>query len=237
MYKIIIRKFKGFIDLLKKRRLFDVAIKLSESLPNWFIMLNKTDMLSFLGEKIKIRWMPKNYIFREANRNDLPHIVCINEDTDDQEYIRKLYRNYFDEGRICYVVEFKNQIVGYCWTFRDNYIVTYDNYRRSNVELIVDNETVFFGDGYIKPAYRLRGAYPVMMSGMIEDSRKKGTKKIIADILSVNDHSKRSHVSLGFSQVNSLYYISILTIDFLIVVDMERKTKVYKADRKIRGVI
>lgn len=238
MYKMIFKKkISSFIDLVKKKRFFDVAFKLSQKFPDWFIMLNKTNMFFFPGKKTDIKRFPKNCIFREADLRDLPFVISINEEADQQEIIPKLYQDYFDQGRSCYIVEHNNQIVGYCWAFRNKYILTSDNYVRSNVELMLDNKTVFFGDGYVKPAYRLRGIYPYMMSGMIDDCRRKGAEKIIANILSVNDNSRRSHVSIGFSPIKSMYYVSILTIDYLIVADMDRNKKVYKANRKIRGLI
>jgi len=220
-----------FIKLLLNGSYFKIALKLSDYyIPDWLVVVGRSKILSFKDKKIKIIRRSKKATVQRAVPDDLPRIIKCFEGSD-KEFVKELYHGYLEKGNLCYIVECDGHVVGYVWAFLNSYMITYDDYKRCRIPLCFDENSAFFGDGYIKPDYRLRGYFPLLMDGMVEDLKLNYNKNsFFANVEVVNDHSFKSHSGIGFSEEKTLSYISILGIKFLMVSD-GKKNQIYNLNK------
>ncbi len=181
------------------------------------IMTGKSTLLAYNGNHIALKRKSKNIIVRVAPPSELIKILSVSDDASNKQK-EKIYQNNFDKGHFCYIVEYKGVVAGYCWAFIDSYIITFDSYNFSWINSRVNKDSAVFGDGYINPVYRLRGLYPFLMAGMVDDlSVRYNMTRFLAFVYSQNEHSLKSHARLGFRKFQDYYFIKLLNIKMLFI--------------------
>jgi len=208
--------------LLSRGSYFEIGRRVSAKIfPKWLLTLGKSYQLSFSGDKSALidRRLPqykryRDYVFRRATVDDLPRIMECRGNSRHLE----LYRNFLSQGQICYVLIRKDFVVGYAWVFFDQYVVTYDHYKRSNIRIFFDKDNVFFGNGFVAPAHRMRGIWPLLLSEIIQDlTTNYGVQRCLGTVPEPNLNSLRSHLGLGFEHIQTYYYVYCLGIALLVI--------------------
>lgn len=196
---------------------------MSNFFPNWIFELQKLFFLKAAPDQLKIPRTVKTYCSQIAYEKDINNIIEIT-DYEPKIHYQKLYRDYLRCGNLCHLLTGKSndEIVGYVWSFKDQYKLST---LQENIFAIFQNQDVFFADGYISPKYRLRGGFPLLLKSAADDNLKKyKIKNIFASTNAMNEHSLKSHKRLGFNDFCTLYYITVLGFQLIIIL-YKNKTK------------
>lgn len=222
---------------LRESSCFEISERLSSKwLPGWLILLGKSHLLSLHTSRVTLTDRDSkeyrryhDYTYRRATTDDLPGLMECDGDSRHME----LYSEFVSQNQVCCVLEHRGGIVGYVWVFFNRYIVTYDHYTRSKIEIHFENNTVFLGNGFIKPTYRMKGVYPLLMSEMIRDiSQSYGVERFLATTFYSNKNSLVSHMRLGFEAIRTCHYIRCFGIDFFLMSSPDGGTRVCVKGRK-----
>lgn len=236
MKSLINQKINIIKDLLNKRLYFEILMKLCDRyISHKLVLLGKSTLFTFHGDRIDILRISKTCIVRKAKPEDLQQIILCDERPNSN--LRKvLFGNYFDIGNDCFVLEHGHEIVGFCWSFSDFYIMTFDDYNKSHIKFILQNDTAFLGDAYIKPRYRHRGLYSLLIGMIIEVNNKEhNISRLLVNVGIFNKYSIKVHLRLGFIPIKTLYYVSIFGFEYLISVDLDEK-RFFHNLRKNKGI-
>jgi L-amino acid N-acyltransferase YncA len=141
-----------------------------------------------------------------------------------------LLRRFFAAGQRCYVVETPGQIVGYCWLFFRQYVITHDSYQTSSVLFSLSEHSVFIGNVFIRPECRRRGLYSSLLSGVLREAKSSyGKNRFYVDVKADNAPSLRAHSQAGFTIVATLYYVGLLGARFLVMAPTKGRPRVHRA--------
>lgn len=226
------KKKKKFNKLIDDKNYFETFRRvISYNLPRGVAYLGGSNLLLLETEDLQIKREPKNCIFRQAEDEDLDEILALVEEP--PLYVReKLFRGYLNDGHICYVLVVDGKIVGYLWVFTGFYSLTYDDYAETAIKITCGKGGVFLGDGYIEPAYRLRGFFPFLMREMSKKLALCGVNKFYAFIGSHNDHSFKSHQGLGFKEFMEFRFFTLLNIKMLSIYKLKNVKRHLRFGRK-----
>ncbi|MBU1057119.1 MAG: GNAT family N-acetyltransferase [Proteobacteria bacterium] len=215
------KKIQAILTAVKKGCYFELLLKVSANLvPQWLILPGKTNIVAFEGSCIYLKRKVKNVVFRQASSEDLHELLSCSNYNPKTDNLKELFSSYFSNNHLCFCLEYNDEIVGYAWAFLNNYTITFDRYHRSNVLIRFQEHTVFLGDGFINSRYRLKGFFPVLLSGVVDNlHRDYQITKFLGHIDTSNDLSFKSHLRLGFSHISTLYYVNILWMNYISLVD------------------
>ncbi|HAZ13624.1 MAG: hypothetical protein A2X86_13910 [Bdellovibrionales bacterium GWA2_49_15] len=125
---------------------------------------------------------------------------------------REIFSNFFKKGNTCFIARKEDVLIGYYWAFLDHHIITYDDYKSKNLFLELPEKTVFFGNGFIRPAYRLKGVFPHFASYCIKQFSPENRFVTATDI--ENRASFNSHQRLGYFKTFQLTCISFVNFQW-----------------------
>lgn len=134
----------------------------------------------------------------------------------------EIFRMFLDEGHECVLARDGGRLVGYSWGFKDTYTVTYDDYNIKNIHLNLSNDTIFFGNGYIVPEYRLKGLFPKLTYSCMKQFPR--AKRFFTTIDIGNKLSFNSHRRFGYTPSFLLTCISIGNIQLHLFRDANKST-------------
>jgi len=212
-------KWQNFYRLFQDGKYFDIALRVVDYyFPRAVITLGRSDILVLNGKVPTLRRTPKDATVRTGGFPELKDVLDCFEGDGSRDMRWRLFRSYLDRGARLHVVETKGKIVGYLWGFQSEYVLTYDDYVRSNIRLRMKEPAIFFGDGYVNPAYRMKGLWPFMMARVIAGYLEEGVTTFYANIDAYNKHSYDSHRRLGFQCGHKGYFMFLLGLKFFRVV-------------------
>lgn len=125
-----------------------------------------------------------------------------------RERIGRLFRRFQTEGAKGALLWHRDRVVAYNWVFRDRYTVTFDSYVSRNLVLHLPENCVFFGNGYIDPAYRMHGLFPRLLAHSAQafgPNRWCYSSTDVFNAISVN-----SHLRLGFRRIGTVACTTLL---------------------------
>lgn len=140
---------------------------------------------------------PDGYECLRADRDAIEKLLDCSSRLD-RELLRDVFERFFREGARCFAVQQGDRVAGYLWTFEDNYTLTYDNYRRLNLNIELDDKSVFIGNVLINENHRLKGLlqhlFAFTFGQWSQDTR------FYSAVDRTNDRSLKSHLSAGFRE-------------------------------------
>lgn len=125
-----------------------------------------------------------------------------------RERIGALFRRFQSEGARAALIWHRDRVVAYNWVFRHRYIVTFDSYASRNLVLRLPEDCVFFGNGYIDPAYRMHGLFPRLLAHSAQAFGPNLRCYSSTDVF--NAISIGSHLRLGFRRIATVACITML---------------------------
>jgi GNAT superfamily N-acetyltransferase len=218
------RKLVTFATLLKHRQCFATASRMcNHCLPARFALLGKSHLMLHEGSGPEHRTPVEPVRFGEASVADLGEILQCSGGT----CAERLFRNFFAAGHRCYVVRASDRIVGYCWLFFGQYVITHDNYRTSNIVFALDGNNVFIGNVFIDREFRRRGYYSFLLGSVIQEAKAShGRSRFFVNVKADNVTSLRAHARLGFTTVATLFYVGFLHARYLILLSTNDRPRV-----------
>ena len=206
---------EAHIRQFKRNACFEFVDKASRKLfPSGTFRLGKAFLLSCpAGRPISTRPL-KNVQIRKASAEDLGIVVACNAEKSRED----LFRRYFESGRECYVAISDHKCVGYAWAFFSDTTITFDSYRRSNILMTLPQNSCFVGDGFLHPAWRMRGLFPLLIAHVFGNlSRERSIRTIYNHIDYANENSIRSCLRLGFTLHKTIVYLRMLDAQWIAV--------------------
>lgn len=189
-------KLKGLWTYYKRGGSYEVIYRLSayNYLPKPFLYLSTKEVLA-LGaiNHQSLRRPLLGYEFAVVGREAIDEIVACQGDRLLTSPV--VFERFFAEGRRCYVVRKQGQVVAYFWTFQGSYTLDFPEVRR-RLTLLLDDNQVFFGNGFIAPAYRLKGLFPYMLKFVTE--QHSAGMHFFSAVDGLNRDSQKAHNRFGF---------------------------------------
>jgi len=181
-----------------RRGFLGVALSLSatDRIPSSVFLLTETEIVWL--EQINRRALerrPQGYDWRRVDREALAGLVECSPAAE-RKLLSGVFAKFFADGASCYAAYNEREVAAYVWAFPGRYVLTYDNYHRRNLNIHVDNGSVFLGNGMIGEKHRLRGLFPHLMAFVL--SQWPAGTRFFGAIDGSNTHSLRSHYRLGF---------------------------------------
>lgn len=179
------------------RYTLDIACD-KKQIPSWLLYDHRTHLLrlddrnKLLGFKAR-----QEYEYFAADESHLDELAVL-DDFENPQFLRRLFRQFLTEGAQCHAIRHAGRVVAYNWVFRGHYTVTFDGYDKRCMQLDLGPRAVFLGNGFIVPAYRMKGLFPSLLGMALEHGEDTALFSTI-DVINLN--SLRAHLRLGFNNV------------------------------------
>lgn len=185
----------------------------SRLIPDWLLFAHDVDLLVLRKlNPAALRPLSARYELAQADRSVLEELVACTDTPASVERRRAALARVFDYGASCITVRDGGRVVAYvCW-FTGSYHLTYDDYGPRTLPIALGERTVYLGNCFIRPEYRMRGLFPHLVATCLA-LHPAGTR-FIGHVDVGNDHSFSSHLRLGFEP--------LLTITCLALADRAR---------------
>lgn len=205
-----VRKLKGLASYYRQGGVGEVLVRLSAYgyLPKPVFSLSVCHL--FLLNDINPRSLSRplqGYHFARGTRALLDELVACQGN--DRQTPLDVFDRFFDVGADCYVARAQGEVVGYFWGFRGRYRLHFDAHPRHALTIILRDDDVFFGNGFIAPAHRLRGVFPHLVDFVA--SHYPNARRF-SSVNHINRPSLRAHDRLGFARVATLTCADIGTV-------------------------
>jgi hypothetical protein len=176
-------------------------------LPKRVAFVHDVDLL-MLGElnPRALRPLSARYEFAPADRSVLEELVACTDTPASVELRREALARVFDYGASCVTVRDEGRVIAYVCAFTGTYHLTYDDYGPLTLPIELDARSIYLGNCFIRPEYRLRGLFPHLLAACIAE-RPAGTR-VFGHIDVGNDHSFSSHLRLGFTPLMTITCLS-----------------------------
>ncbi len=148
---------------------------------------------------------------RPGTEADIDALVACTRDTDPR-LLRQKFAEFLAQGHICTVAWDGDVVAGYNWGFFDQYVITFDGYRRRNLRLLLDERSAFLGNGYIAEPYRLKGVFPHLAHARLK--RLPGRERFYTFVADTNDASRRANRRLGMADFATVMCLTLLGLTF-----------------------
>jgi len=126
----------------------------------------------------------------------------------EREPTLQLFRSFLRDGARFVFARHHGQVAGFLWAFAGKYVVTFDGYKHTAIQLGLPAWAAFLGNGYIGEEHRMKGLYPhLMRAGM---SLHAGAMEFYAAASPSNPNSLKSHTRLGFASIADFACVRIL---------------------------
>lgn len=96
----------------------------------------------------------------------------------------------------CITLRHHGRVVAYFCAFERSFVLTYDDYGPKTIRFALGERTVFLGNAFVRPEYRMRGLFPRLVRECTE--RFPAGTRFFGHIDCDNVHSFNSHRRLGF---------------------------------------
>lgn len=122
------------------------------------------------------------------------------------ETSRAFLAGLFDSGRECFVARLAGEIVAYFWAFSGSYRLQFDGDPRHAITIALPERDIFFGNGFIAHAHRLRGLFPHLVNHVAE---QHPGARCFSSVLHTNLGSLQAHRRVGFLPLVTLACVSV----------------------------
>lgn len=194
----------------RDRGFYGVGLRISAStrLPTSLFMMTETEIVRLVQLNGKaLQRKPEGYEWLQVGREAIDGLLDCSPEPG-RETLRRAFERFFAEGASCYVSRLDGEVAAYAWAFPRNYVLTYDSYRGRNLNVRLDGNSMFLGNGLIGEKHRLRGLFPHLMAFVVAQW-PVGTDFYSA-IDCNNVHSLRSHYRLGFVTCEQVLCVTVL---------------------------
>ncbi len=148
---------------------------------------------------------PAGYEFSLASETDVEEIsACSNRDIAARAYSTTLFRQFFRAGHRCAVVRARGEMIGHLWAFKDEYIITLDDYRYTRLTIALETTSIFTGNAYIAPRHRDHGVFRQLKLYLMHQ-HARGTR-FYAWVDELNGASLAANRVLGFEPLAVLRF-------------------------------
>lgn len=110
-------------------------------------------------------------------------------------------------GPSCITVRRDGRLVAYLFAFTGTYLLTYDDYGPKTLTFALDENTVFLGNVFIRPEYRMTGLFPHLLRYCVQ--RYPNGTRFVGHMDADNVHSINSHRRLGFAPMLTVTCLGI----------------------------
>ncbi|MBI3779329.1 MAG: hypothetical protein HY274_10565 [Gammaproteobacteria bacterium] len=174
---------------------------------HWVLWLADIWILGLAGAPTTKTFPPlTRYTLRLATESDLNAILtCV--PVADRNHLDRLFRKFFHEGHRCVVVLFDSHVAGHLWAFTGEYVITLDDYYRSNLSVRLPPNAVFFGNAYVGAAHRGQGLYQRMSLYIMQ--RCPPGAYFYTSVSDLNAPSLAVNHKLGFKELAIVRFIHV----------------------------
>lgn len=124
---------------------------------------------------------------------------------EDRPVLQRDFRGYLERGAAGIAIRSEGRIVAYNWVFTDSYDLKFPHGRSVVVRMAPG--CVFFGNGYVDPAYRMRGLFPLLVR---ESAAALGPDRVCWSSTDLwNEMSLSSHGRVGFARMGVVSCITL----------------------------
>ena len=229
VFQVVKRKLVTSAMLLKHGQFFEAARRLcGHCLPPRFALLGKSHLMLRQQDGAAPTSPAGPVCFREASEADLGGLLECSGDVESPNAERVFHR-FFAAGHRCYLLQTSDQVVGYCWLFFGQYIVTHDSFQTSSVIFALNGDSVFIGNVFIRSECRRRGFYSSLLSAVLQEAKSSyGKSRFFVDVKADNSPSLRAHAQSGFTILATLYYVGLLGTRYLLMVPAKGRPRVHR---------
>ncbi len=201
-------KIKALQAYYKQGGIYEVLRRLSSYgyLPKPVLFLSSKHVLALRGGRVfPLKDRITNYQFEQADKTVIDSLVACQG----KRILtpREVFETFFDDDQTCYVVRHQGKTIAYFWAFRRHYLLSFDEREDQSVTLTLDDDEVFFGNGFIAEEYRLKGIFPTVLN-FIAAQFPKGTR-LFSSVDPINSGSLRAHISYGFTSMVDVVCLGI----------------------------
>jgi hypothetical protein len=147
------------------------------------------------------------YEFAIADASILEELVECTDTPASIELRRQALARVLALGASCITVRHRGRVVAYFCAFAGKYLLTYDDYGPKTLTFALDEKTIFLGNGFIRPEYRMKGLFPHLLRDCV--ARYPPGTRFFGHMDADNVHSFNSHRRLGFVPLLSVTCLSI----------------------------
>jgi ribosomal protein S18 acetylase RimI-like enzyme len=218
-FTTIINKLQEAFRLLRSKEFFRIAARICNLiLPQSLLSLNKTYIMVHHRDVLLEPNRPCEGVVRRGTLSDIPRLVVSCHETPSSE-TEDMFRRFFTDGNICYLIENGPRILGYCWVFQHRYIVTFDGYKRSKIQLTIGPQIAFVGNAFIHSDYRTLGFYSQLLQTLTKDlCASDGIVYLLAGIQAENEVSIIAHEKRGFEVLFTIYSLILCGVQMAVIV-------------------
>ncbi len=189
-------QLKGLVSYYRQGGVSEVVLRLCAYgyLPKALFSLSANHV--FVLGPLNLRALARplhGYEFERATADGLDELMACQGDR--PETPRAFLADLFDAGHECFVARMSGQVVGYFWAFRGSYLLTFDGDPRRALRISLPERGVFFGNGFIARAHRLRGLFPHLVNHV---SGQYPGARCFSSVLHTNLGSLQAHRRMGF---------------------------------------
>jgi len=208
-------KLKQLFLLIRSRKLLHILIWVEERwIPRKLFYYHKMYTIVFSGTANRFQ-KPINIVIRQASPNDLSKMLqCYDKKS---EFIDR-----FSKGDLCFVGEYKGDIVSMVWICFKEYYVERDDFL-----FLLGEDGAFIYDGFTHPAHRMRGMHVYLLNDVIEFLSRKGESKIYGHIDHENDLSMQTHIRFGFRVLEEISFLNFLGLRLHVIKNRQLNSKRY----------
>jgi hypothetical protein len=211
-------KLQKAFRLLRNKEFFRIAALICDQIfPQSLLSLNKTHIMARHRDVFFESCRPCDGVVRRGTLSDIPRLVVSCHETPSSD-TEDLFRRFFADGNLCYLIENGPRILGHCWAFQHRYIVTFDGYKRSKIQLAMGPRTVFIGNAFIHSDYREQGLYSRLLHTLTKDlCALDGIMNFLASIQAENEVSIITHKKRGFEELFRIYSLVLCGFQMAII--------------------
>lgn len=208
----VARKAKGLVSYFRLGGVGEVLLRLSAYgyLPKALFALSACHVFALGPLNLRALSRPLHgYDFERAGVEALDELMACQGER--PETPRSFLAGLFAAGHDCFVARYAGQVVAYFWTFKGTYEVRFNECPRHALTFTLPDRSVFFGNGFIAPAHRLRGLFPHLVhyvAGQYPGAR------CFSSVNHTNLGSLQAHRRVGFTPLMIVACAGVATRTF-----------------------
>ena len=222
-------KMRTVADLIRRGEWFQITTRLNQMLvPSCVAVLDGMCLFAHHSVPSALPEPPRGCVFSQASLENLHDVLLCSGHTDNQK-ANRLFRQFEAAGNRCYIAKCGGNVLAYCWVFRHNYIVTFDSYENTVIDVPLGPNIFAVGNVFVHPDARQRGVGAALMNNVIGQLNAKSPgMTLLSFVRPSNEASIRLHYKLKFSILSRYYYFVLPLGRFLIVRTPSEKTRLYR---------